>query len=169
MEQQISYVPISKILNTNPIFDDVVKRNKKYLGLAVNSQITPEYTKKMNDALAKKNVDASQRTLLGSLIGLIPVYEQAADFESIVGGILTKNLSELNSGILGLMIPVSYKAVTGLMDYVGEKISGKENADYTQKKRDDILNMSQHEKESLFKRYGMGGYDKWVKAGKPKL
>ena len=169
MEQQISYVPISTILNNNPIFNDVVKRNKKYLGLAVNSQITPEYTKKMNDELAKKNVDTSQRTLLGSLVGLIPVYEQAADFESIIGGILTKNLAELNAGILGLMMPVSYKAVTGLIDYVGEKLTGKENADYVAKMRDEILNMGQHGREELFRRYGYGGYDKWVKAGRPKL
>lgn len=156
-------------LGKNPLYADIIKRNKKYLNLAVDLQITPEYVKKINDLLAKKNVDESQRTLMGSLVGLIPVYEQFADFETIIGGILTKSLADVNAGILGLAMPISYKAVTGLIDYVGEKIAGKESADYNAKMRDEILNMGQHGREELFRRYGYGGYDKWVKAGRPKL
>lgn len=171
LEQQVSYVPVQSILQFNPKLNDVIKWNKRFLGLSSdNSQITPEYTKKINDYLAKQNVKPEQRTLMGSLAGLIPVYETALDIETIVDGILTGNSAKLKGGILGLVNPAfSYKAITSLMGYFNEKALGKESADYNEKKMEDVINMSNPERAELFKRYGYGGYDKWVKAGKPKL
>jgi hypothetical protein len=171
LEQQISFVPINTFLQANPKFNDVIKWNKRFLGLTSdNSQITPEYTKKVNEYLAKQNVKPQQRTLMGSLVGFIPVYETALDIESIVDGIVTGNKAKIKGGAIGLTNPAfSYKALTSLVDYFGEKLVGKKSADDMENKREAIVNMSPRETQELFKRYGYVGYDKWVKAGKPKL
>jgi hypothetical protein len=170
LEQQISFVPVNTFLQANPKFNDVIKWNKRFLGLTSdNSQITPEYTKKVNEYLAKQNVKPQQRTLMGSLLNLVPIYETGLDIESIIDGIVTGNNAKLKGGTLGLLVPFSYKAITSLMGYFTEKVSGKDVADYNEKKMEEVINMTQREKEELFKRYGYGGYDKWVKAGKPKL
>jgi hypothetical protein len=168
LEQKVSS-PTS-LMSENPIFGDVVKLNKKFFGLPVNSQITPEYTKKIDDVLTKNNVSASQRTLLGSLSNLIPVWETYLDVRTIVDGIITGNLAKINGGIVGLSSPLfSYKAIGSLMGYFAEKFQGKESADYYENAVDEIVNMGQSNREKLFKKYGYGYYEKWVKAGKPKI
>ena len=154
----------------NAIFDNVIKLNKKFFELPVNPKITPEYTKKINDLLNKNNVDVSQRTLMGSLVNFIPVYETAVDIETIVDGITTGDKAKMNGGLIGLTNPsFSYKAVTNLYLWFAEKMLGKEQADYYENALGDIVNMTQQDREKLFKKYGHGYYEKWVKAGKPKL
>jgi hypothetical protein len=174
LEQGILTVPLglSKKMEdaVDPMFEKIVKWNKRALGLVQNSQITPEYLKKMNEFLAKANVKPEQRTLMGSLVGFVPIYETGLDLESVVDGIVTNNYSKFSSGLIGLASPAfSYKAFTSLVDYFDEKLGGKKAADNMEVKREDIVNMSPRETQELFRRYGYGGYDKWVKAGKPKL
>jgi hypothetical protein len=166
MEQQVRIpMPLQ-----NPVFDDVIKLNKKFFGLPVNSQITPDYSKKINDLLNKKNVDTSQRTLMGALVNFIPVYETAVDLQTLVDGITTADKSKMYGGLVGLSNPLfSTKAITNLYSWFVEKILDKEQADYYENSLSDIVNMSQDNREKLFKKYGYGGYEKWVKAGKPKL
>ena len=175
LEQGILTTPLGVGLSkmnpiTDPTFEKIVKWNKRALGLTQNSQITPDYIKKMNEFLAKANVKPEQRTLMGSLVGFIPVYETALDIESIVDGIVTGDKAKIKGGAIGLTNPAfSYKALTSLVDYFGEKLVGKKSADDMENKREAIVNMSPRETQELFRRYGYGGYDKWVKAGKPKL
>jgi hypothetical protein len=175
LEQGILTTPLGVGLSkmnpiTDPIFEKIVKWNKRALGLIQNSQITPEYLKKMNEFLAKANVKPEKRTLMGSLVGFIPIYETALDIESIVDGIVTGNYAKIKGGTLGLSnAGFSYKALTSLIDYFDEKVMGKKSADDMEIKREAIVNMSPRETQELFRRYGYGGYDKWVKAGKPKL
>jgi len=166
MEQQVRIpMPLQ-----NPVFDDVIKLNKKFFGLPVNSQITPDYTKKINDLLNKKNVNTSQRTLMGALVNFIPVYETAVDLQTIVDGITSGDKAKLKGGLAGLINPFfSYKAINNLSGWFSEKLVGKEQTDYDEKASSDLVNMKQQDREKLFKRYGYGGYEKWVKAGKPKL
>jgi len=154
----------------NPVFDNVIKLNKKFFGLPVNSQITPDYTKKINDLLTKKNVDESQRTLMGALVNFIPVYETVVDLQTIIDGITKGDKSKFKGGLVGLINPFfSYKALNNLFGWFSEKIIGKEQTDYLEKASSDLVNMKQEDREKLFKRYGYGYYEKWVKAGKPKL
>jgi len=154
----------------NPVFGEVVKLNKKFFGLPVNPQITPEYTKKINELLTKKNVNTSQRTLMGALVNFIPVYETAVDLQTMVDGITTADKAKINGGFIALIHPsFSYKAITNLLSWFEEKTLGKEQADYDENKMNELINMTQSDREKLFKRYGYGYYDKWVKAGKPKL
>jgi hypothetical protein len=154
----------------NPVFDNVIKLNKKFFGLPVNSQITPDYSKKINDLLNKKNVNTSQRTLMGALVNFIPVYETAVDLQTLVDGIITGDKSKFKGGLVALSNPVfSYKAINNLIGWFSEKLVGKEQTDYNEKAFSDLVNMKQQDREKLFKRYGYGGYEKWVKAGKPKL
>jgi hypothetical protein len=164
LEQKVATLP-----RQNPLFGQVILANKKFLGLPADMHITSDYISKVNNVLAKKNVSTPQRTFMGSLVGLIPIYEKALDIESIVDGILTNNTAKFNGGVLGVAAPVAYEAVVSLLDVVNEKLQGKQKADYDVKAREGIVNMGQREREELFKRYGYGGYDKWVKAGKPKL
>jgi hypothetical protein len=168
LEQQVP-IPMS-IPSTNPIFGNIIVMNKKYLGLPPNHQITPEYTKKLDAELAKKNIGLSQRTFLGSAQGFIPLWGDAVDTVSLIEGLYTGDVEKVNGGIIGLLSPhFATKAVTSFVDYLAEKLVGKEFADDLEKKRNEILNMGQHDREELFKRYGYGGYDKWVKDGKPPL
>jgi hypothetical protein len=166
LEQQVR-IPMPP---SNPIFDNVIKLNKKFFGLPVNTQITPEYTKKINDLLIKKNVDTSQRTLLGALVNFIPVYETVVDLQTLVDGIVNADKLKINGGLVGLSNPLfSTKAIINLLSWFTEKILDKGHADYHENATSDIVNMSQQDREKLFKKYGYGGYEKWVKAGKPKL
>ena len=166
MEQQVRIpMPLQ-----NPVFGEVVKLNKKFFGLPVNSQITPEYTKKINDLLDEKNVDTSQRTLMGALVNFIPVYETVVDLRTLIDGITTGDKFKLKAGLIGLSNPFfSYKAINNLSGWFSEKLVGKEQTDYNENALSDIVNMSQENRKKLFKKYGYGGYEKWIKDGKPKL
>jgi hypothetical protein len=174
LEQGILTVPLGlpgKMEDAvDPIFEKIVKWNKRALGLVQNSQITPEYLKKMNEFLGKANIKPEQRTLMGSLVGFLPIYETGLDIETVIDGIVTGNNAKLKGGIIGLTNPAfSYKAITSLMGYLAEKLKGKKAADYYENEVVDIVNMSQGDREKLFKKYGYGYYEKWVKAGKPKI
>jgi hypothetical protein len=120
---------------------------------------------------AKKTLPSAQegRTLLGTLSNFIPYYETYVDAKDVIMGGLTGDRARMNQGILGLGAPFAGKALTSGLDYVTEKGLGKDVADYNETKRNDITNMSQNDRQKLFEKYGAGGYDKWVKAGKPKL
>jgi hypothetical protein len=155
---------------------EVIKRNQKFLNkkyglnLPIDGKISNEYTKHLNRHLELLNISKKDRTLLGSLSNMIPIYETILDIGSIVSGIVNGDKQELLGGIAGLAAEgISYKAVVNLLDYVTEKGMGKKEADTWAKKRKDILDMTDYEREQLFIRYGYGGYDKWVKDGVPDL
>jgi hypothetical protein len=124
--------------------------------------------------LAKKTYsrysnDGQDRTLLGVASNFIPYYEQFVDVKDIITGAVNKDKEKMNSGTLGMAAPVAGKAVLSGMDYMTEKILGKEEADKSSKRRTAIVNMSEPELAALFKKYGFGGYEKWEAAGKPPL
>ena len=163
LEQQLPFT-------ITPEMEKIILNNKKYFGEELNTVITPEYIKKVNNFLSKKNVNPSKRTLMGSLVGLIPVYEQYLDFNSIIDGITTGNKATLNTGIIGMTQSFGGSVMMSLFDYFSEKVLiGKEATDKNVSKREGIVNMSDNERQKLFKKYGYGGYDKWIKDGKPKL
>jgi hypothetical protein len=110
-----------------------------------------------------------QRTLAQVAVNFIPGYEQFVDAKDMVVGALSGDKEQMNSGVLGMAAPLAGKAVLSGVDYVTEKLQGKEIADYNAKKRNDLVNMSDFELMGLFKKYGHGGYDQWVKEGKPSL
>ena len=120
---------------------------------------------------AKKTLPSAQdgRTLLGTLSNFIPIYETYVDVKDAIMGGLTGDKDRMNQGILGLGAPFAGKAITSGIDYLTEKFLGKDVADYNETRRNDIVNMSPNDLQKLFQKYGAGGYDKWVKAGKPKL
>lgn len=153
----------------NPDNAKVIIKNKEYFGLPMNPQITPEYSKIINSELKKRNISDSKRTLMGSLINFLPYYETGLDIDSIIEGIVQNDESKIRMGILGLSSPFVGKALFNLFDYFSDKVLGTEQTDYNVDKRTELVNMSDEEKIELFKRYGYGGYDKWVKEGKPKL
>ena len=112
--------------------------------------------------------DNSGRSFWETASQFIPVYEQFLDIKDIVQGAFTGDTEMRNRGILGTGAPVSGKALMGGLDYLTEKTQGKETADYNEEKRKTIVNSPTFNR-ALFEKYGWGGYDKWVKAGKPPL
>lgn len=110
-----------------------------------------------------------ERTFLETASQFLPGYETYLDLKDIVQGGYRGDRAQMNQGAIGLGQPFAGKAVTGTLDYFTEKLGGKKLADYMGQKRSDIVNMTEREKKELVKKYGAGGYDKWVKAGKPKL
>lgn len=149
--------------------EDIVKANKKYLGLPENSNITQDYLVKVKQKLKQAGVGDSEIELLGNLAGFIPYFETAIDLESIVSGIINNDKEELNSGLVGMVAPFAGKVVLNLVDYFNEKTFGREKGKEISNKRKEIVNMTDSEKRKLFNKYGMGGYDKWVADGKPPL
>jgi len=149
--------------------EDVVKANKKYLGLPEDSKITSEYLVKVKQKLKQAGVGDSEIELLGNLAGFIPYFENAIDLKSIVSGIINNDKEELNSGIVGMVAPFAGKVVLNLVDYFNEKTFGREKGQEVSNKRKEIVNMTDSERQKLFVKYGMGGYDKWVADGKPPL
>lgn len=116
-----------------------------------------------------KQVVAKPRTLLNVASQFVPGYEAYLDWKSMLHGMSTGDKNEMYTGILGMAAPISGKALGDVVDYATEKTLGKNTADYNQQKRESIVNMSQHDREQLFLKYGHGGYDAWAKAGFPKL
>ena len=149
--------------------EDIVKANKKYLGLPEDSNITQDYLVKVKQRLKQAGVGDSEIELLGTLAGFIPYYETAIDLESIVNGIINNDKEELNTGLVGMVAPFAGKVVLNLVDYFNEKTFGRERGQDVSNKRKDIVNMTDSERQKLFVKYGMGGYDKWVADGKPPL
>jgi hypothetical protein len=110
-----------------------------------------------------------KRSFLETASQFIPYYEDYLDIKDILQGVFTGNKSQMNQGVIGLGQPFAGKALTSTLDYFTEKNLGKKTADKLSNKREGIVNMSNLERQELFKRYGFGGYDKWVKDGKPEL
>lgn len=168
MEQTVPMKP--PLIPMKPELNDIILKNKRYFGLPPTPQITPEYTKKMSDELSKKGVGESERTFLGSVSNLIPIYSELVDIELLIDGLKTKNKSKILGGILGLGVPVlSYKFIDAFLDYANEKLMGKEFADSMRKAIEDLVNMNNYQRQELVRRYGRGGYEKWVKDGRPPL
>lgn len=115
----------------------------------------------------KKCVDS--RGFWNTFSQFVPGYETYLDVKDVVQGATTGNTAQKNQGIIGLAQPVAGKAVTNLLDYVTEKLLGKDVADEIAERRQGVVNMSDKERIALFKKYGFGGYEKWVKDGKPPL
>lgn len=113
--------------------------------------------------------EPEERTFFGTASQFIPGYETYLDVKDIATGTFKGNKAQRNQGIIGLGQPFAGKAISGGIDYLTEKFFGKEIADQIADKREGVVNMSDRERMELFKRYGYGGYDKWVKDGKPKL
>lgn len=113
--------------------------------------------------------EGGERGFLETVSQFLPGYETYLDLRDVVQGAFKGDRAQMNQGVIGLGQPFSGKALTGSLDYVTEKLTSKQNADYISSKRSNILNMSEREKIKLFERYGKDGYDKWVKDGKPKL
>lgn len=109
------------------------------------------------------------RTFWQTASQFVPGYETYLDIKDIVAGAAKGNKAQMNQGVIGLGQPFAGKAISGGLDYLTEKLFGKQVADEISTKREGIVNMTDRERQELFKRYGYGGYDKWVKAGKPKL
>ena len=149
--------------------EDVVKANKKYLGLPEDSNITSEYLVKVKQKLKQAGIGDSEIELLGNLAGFIPYFETAIDLDSIVSGIINNDKEELNGGLVGMVAPFAGKVFLNLVDYFNEKTFGREKGQEISNKRKEIVNMTDSEKRKLFNKYGMGGYDKWVADGKPPL
>lgn len=126
---------------------------------AVQKKITPQDLYRNNNG----------RTLAQVLSNFIPIYEEGVDINDVVMGAASGDKERLNSGIIGMAAPLAGKAVLQGVDYATEKTLGKTRADYNAMKRNEIVNMTENERIELFKRYGFGGYDKWVADGKPKL
>jgi hypothetical protein len=150
--------------------EDVVKANKKYLGLpADDANLTTKYLGEVKQKLKQAGIGDSEIELLGNLAGFIPYFETAIDLESIVSGIINNDKEQANSGIVGMVAPFAGKLVLNLVDYFNEKTFGREKGQEVSGKRKDIINMTDSERIKLYQKYGMGGYDKWVADGKPKL
>lgn len=116
-----------------------------------------------------RQVETKSRSLLDVASQFVPVYDTYLDWKSMLHGLSTGDKNEMYTGILGLAAPFSGKALGNVVDYTTEKTLGKNTADYNQQKRESIINMSQHDREKLFSKYGHGGYDAWAKDGYPQL
>lgn len=117
----------------------------------------------------KKCVPNDERTLMNTAAQFTPGYETYLDLQDIYNGVRIGDVEQLNRGIMGLGSPMSGKALTNSIDYVTEKTLGKQVADQNATKRNDILNMSNEDRQKLYMKYGPGGYDKWKADGFPKL
>jgi len=130
---------------------------------------TPGLTDLIKKTWNRYSNNGNDRTFLDVASNFIPKYEQFVDYKDMATGAATLDKEKLNSGVLGLAAPIAGKAALSGMDYFTEKMLGKKEADNMAQKRKDLVNMSENELVGLFKKYGRGGYDKWVKEGKPSL
>lgn len=99
----------------------------------------------------------------------LPGYETYLDMKDIYEGVINSDKESLNRGVIGLGFPLSGKALSAGLDYVTEQFIGKKTADANANKRNEIVNTSTSDLQKIYSKYGPGGYDKWVKDGKPKL
>ncbi len=167
---QVTKIPSSNITMSGvpyPVYgeDNLGYGQMMYPGM--NYQFPGQYVTEY--PMAQKGKQVENRTLWGVGSQFIPGYEAYLDWKNIASGVKTGNKSDMYTGIIGLAAPFSGKALGNTLDYATEKTLGKKTADYNQKKREDIVNMSQHDREKLFLKYGHGGYDAWAKDGFPEL
>lgn len=149
--------------------EDIVKTNKKHLGLPEDEKLTDQYLVKVKQKLKQAGIGDSEIELLGTLAGFIPVFETAIDLQSIVNGIINNDKEEVSAGIVGMVAPFAGKVVLNLVDYFNDKAFGREEGQKVSDKRKEIINLTDSQRKKLFTKYGMGGYDKWVADGKPSL
>ena len=135
---------------------------------AFEKNITNQPQIKQGKKEISKTNNSDGRSFWETASQFIPVYEQFLDVKDIVQGAFTGDTEMRNRGIVGMAAPLSGKAVMGGLDYLTEKTQGKEAADYNENKRKSIINSPTFNR-ALFKKYGWGGYDKWVKDGEPPL
>jgi hypothetical protein len=116
----------------------------------------------MQYALSSMKMTPSSPTMdqIETVAGFIPGLESVIDFKDMIMGAATGNYAQMQRGKAGAVMPLSGKALMGSLDIMSPGSSNKIN---------DIVNMSKADQAKLFKKYGYGGYDQWVKAGKPKL
>lgn len=155
---------------------EVIKNNQKFLNktynlkLPVDGKVSEEYTKYLNIHLDRLKVSKNLMEIVGVATNFIPIYETYLDFKSIFNGIVNGDKEQLYGGIAALSSnSVSYKALIDILDYVNDELMGETESNNMAKKRNDVLNMSDYELQLLYKNYGLGGYDKWVKDGRPEL
>jgi hypothetical protein len=155
---------------------EVIKRNQKFLNktynlnLPVDGKVSEEYTKYLNLHLEFLKISKESIRVMGIASKFLPIYETYLDLKTLVNGIITGDDEQLLGGIASLAsTSISYKAIVNVFDYFNEKVVGEKKSNDMTKKRKDVLNMSDYELELLYKNYGWGGYDKWVKDGKPEL
>jgi len=123
----------------------------------------PTDTDKVND-----------RTFLKTTSSFLPIYETYLDLKDIAQGAYTGNKKQLNQGTIGLFQPFSGKAIANTLGYLSEKFVNKDFANKNEQGIEDVMNGVQGMNgeaftKKLFIKYGYGGYDKWLKDGKPKL
>jgi hypothetical protein len=141
------------------------RENEKAIEKAIANQ--PQF-KQGKKEISNTTNNSDGRSFLETASQFIPIYEQGLDIKDIVQGAITGDTEMRNRGIVGMAAPVSGKAVMGTLDYLTEKVFGKNQADYNEDKRKSIINSPTFNR-ALFEKYGWGGYDKWIKDGKPPL
>jgi len=116
----------------------------------------------MQYALSRMKMTPSSPTMdqIETVAGFIPGIESAIDLKDMVMGAVTGNYAQMQRGKIGAVAPLSGKALMGGLDMASPGSSNAIN---------EVLNMSKTDQAKLFKKYGYGGYDQWVKAGRPKL
>ena len=116
----------------------------------------------MQYALSRMKMTPSSPTMdqIETVAGFIPGIESAIDLKDMIMGAVTGNYAQMQRGKIGAVAPLSGKALMGGLDMASPGSSNAIN---------EVLNMSKTDQAKLFKKYGYGGYDQWVKAGRPKL
>jgi hypothetical protein len=153
--------------------EDIIKINKQYLGLPVDTTITPTYLEEIKKKLKDSGISQEKLEEIEMekeiILGFIPVFETYLDIKNLIDGITEGDKEKINSSLLGMVLPFTGKAMVQLNDYLNIKVLGKEEGQKLNDARKDVVNMPQSDREKLFKKYGYGYYSKWVADGKPKL
>jgi len=161
----------STVMNAGAIAKDSGLASANMFATRNNMKLAggPSFAPMGQQGMVIKPKAVPERTLWGTASQFIPGYETYLDGKSIVDGVREGDKAKFNSGIIGIPSMFSLKAVTNSLDYLTEKFGGKALADTFQQKREGVVNSSPAHLQKLFARYGAGGYDKWVAAGKPDL
>ena len=153
--------------------EDIVKANKQYLGLPVDTTITPAYLEEIKKKLKDSGISQERLEEIEMekeiFLGFIPVFETFLDVKNLIDRITEGDKEKINSSLLGMVLPFTGKALVQLSDYLTIQGLGKEEGQKLNAARKDVINMTQLDRKKLFKKYGYGYYDKWVADGKPPL
>jgi hypothetical protein len=164
-----TYARTKGIPSNGPYAKKTLASAQKGISVSDNTKIKPIVEKSNINRETVRAIPKDERSFLEVLSNFIPGYETYVDARDAVIGGMSGDRARMNQGIIGLGAPFAGKVVTSGIDYLTEKVLGKDVADYNETKRNDVVNMSQNDSQKLFEKYGPGGYDKWVKAGKPKM
>lgn len=157
--------PASSTAVVRPDIPELAKSNSSISFLQPKAQ----ENKAIPTLWEKYSNNGKDRTLLETIVNFLPRIEQAVDVKDMVAGAVTGDREQMNSGVIGMAAPIAGKAVLTTMDYATEKGLGRDVAEANAMKRKELVNMTDNERMALFKKYGYGGYDKWVRAGRPDL